>query len=121
MPLNQQGADTITHIVSMGTLLALGLGVPMILALAGTIPNNVDTAQHAAILGAMFAFETVVAIEMGYYSTQYQKTPTGQITITTVSPDGISTQKASVPSNLVIIGPDGKPIPIPAGSTIQTG
>lgn len=119
-PLGQTGADTITHIVSMVCLAAIGLGFPIILAETNAIPSNVDTATHAAVIVAICGVETAVVIEMGYYSTQYQKSPTGQITFTTLAPDGTGQSKATTVSALKITGPDGTPIVIPPGSTIQT-
>jgi len=116
--LGQAGADTVTHIVSIGVIGLMALGFPVILAAFNAIPNNVDTPTHAAVVISIAEVEAIMAIMAAYYSVQYQKTPTGQINIVTTAPDGSSTQK--ITSSLTIIGPDGKSIPIPPGSTIST-
>jgi len=120
MQIGQQGADTVTHIISITAIGLLVFGLVGIMAVYNVIPNNVDTTTHAAVVIAVCEFGTVAVIMMAYYSVQYQKTPTGQITLTTLAPDGTSTQKTVTPSGFTVVGPDGKPIPIPPGSTIQS-
>lgn len=74
--LGQTGSDTITHIVSLVTLLALGIAVPLIFVMGHV---TLDTTAIAFIT----AFETVDVLMMGYYSVKYQQTPTGGVIIST--------------------------------------
>jgi hypothetical protein len=118
--LGQSGSDTVTHIVSISMIGLVLLGFPVILAAFNAVPNNVDTPTHAAVVIAICQVEAIGVIMMAYYSATYQKTPTGQITVSTVAPDGTTTNKVSTVSSLIVIGPDGKEIPIPPGSTLKT-
>jgi len=68
--LGQNGADTVTHIVSLIVLLGLGLGVPAI----------IGTFQHQPLddvaLVAFYGYEATVAVAAAYYSIKYQTTGT---------------------------------------------
>lgn len=116
--LGQQGADTVTHIVSIGVIGLVLLGFPFILGALNAIPNNVDTPTHAAVVIAICEMETVGLIMAAYYSVQYQKTPSGQITLTTIAPDGSQQSKTTTPGALTFQTQDGKQVSVPAGSTL---
>jgi len=72
--LGQNGADTVTHIVSLIVLLGLGLGVP---AIIGEFQHQ--PLDDVALIG-FYGFEATVAVCAAYYSIKYQTSGT---TITT--------------------------------------
>lgn len=71
MPLGQSGADTLTHIVSIVALLALGVAVPAVLSFYQHQPwDDIE-------LVGIASFESCVAVGMAYYSMKFQMTPSG--------------------------------------------
>jgi len=81
--LGQTGADTLTHIVSIVALLALGASVPAVL---GFYQHQAwDDVELVAIAG----FESCVAVGMAYYSMKFQMTPAG----VNISSDDTNAQK----------------------------
>lgn len=112
MTLGRAGADTLTHIVSIVALLALGTGSTAVIGYYQAIDHFDDIA-----LISVAGFLTVVAIMMAYYSVQYQTSPSGGVIIDTNSGDGSGTTTAPV----VGVDPTGKasPIIIPAGWNVS--